>query len=492
MVDSYFGDLADDVRSAEGFLWRAWRDASVLERLSDDDPCPCDQPNARWGTCHKWTGALGTAEYVPFTDRDLVHFTPYDPNKARPPVDVDELLARQPTDFPVGPHIQTFTFTLPFTLGLEDAVGHTMTVADDWADPDDAGHFGRTPTVRIRLHNEEVNTRNLWLGDPTRALQRLYGERADVPPEVVTPDLGTSYEQWVSLETPGARLKSDRVTDPAFAFHRSLTALEAFLRAMDLAVSDPRVTTVTTHDLGPVVFRGAITKDGRWHRLGNLLMHPDAFPFALPVVPFDSIRAQFLRSFNDLQHGRPFLLASLWHGRALRAFRFRGDTADCVVSLQTAVESMMYDLFRSLLVDEGRTGAEIGSELGRDVVFKSLVTRDVATRLGGDWHLTGNGTVATYWASLYTIRNRVVHTGYTPDVRQAEDAMQAYLDIREFVSTRLWARWPKYPRTLVAKVGVNGLERRGWMTKRVRDAYAQLAAEPNPFYWPDDAAGRSR
>jgi hypothetical protein len=184
------------------------------------------------------------------------------------------------------------------------------------------------------------------------------------------------------------------------------------------------------------------------------------------------------------------MLANLWHGRALRALRVRGDMADAVVNLQTAVESMMYDLLGVLMVDEGATSTEIAGVLGGELQFKALVTGQLIPRLGGNWNPNSHGAFGSYWTKLYRLRNRVVHGGYSPSAAEANDALGAFYTVREFVSERLWDRRKKYPRALLAKVGSNGLVRRGWMTATVRVRSARFQAEPYPFYWARDTAKR--
>jgi hypothetical protein len=366
-----------------------------------------------------------------------------------------------------------------------------MALYAQWADPNDVGHFGKTPLVRIRLHNEATDGREFWPNSSATVLEGLYGRFADSIGEVTVVPFENTYEQWVSLETPSAPLRSEPVEDRAYAFHRALDALNTFLMSMDLAISDLRVSRISTQEIGPVVFRGAYTRDGKWVRLGDLLMHPDAYPFPVPVVPFKSIQRQFEDVLKDLSGGRPFMLANLWHGRALRALRIRGDMADAVVNLQTAVESMMYDLLRALMVDEGASSTEIDTAVAAELQFKSLVGRQLAPRLGGNWDPNSHAAFGSYWSKLYQLRNRVVHGGYSPSGAEANGALDAFFAVREFVSERLWDRSRTYPRALLAKVGSNGLARRGWMTARMRAQCAKFLAEPYPFYWPRDIANRS-
>jgi len=344
--------------------------------------------------------------------------------------------------------------------------------------------------VRIRIHNEPTDGREFWPNLAATALEQFYGKVTDSTGEVIVVPFENTYEQWISLETPSARMKSEPAGDRAYAFHRALEAFNAFLTSMELAISDLRVSPVSTQQIGPVVFRGVFARDRKWVRLGDLLMHPDAYPFPVPVVPFTSIQRQFEGVFQDLSGGRPFMLANLWHGRALRALRVRGDMADAVVNLQTATESMMYDLLRAVRVDEGATSTEIASGLAGELQFRALVTRQIASRLGGNWSPNSGGAFGTYWSKLYLLRNRVVHGGYSPSGVEAETALDAFFAIREFISERLWHHSRAYPRALLAKVGSNGLVRRGWMTARMRSTCAKFLAEPLPFYWPRDLANR--
>jgi hypothetical protein len=51
-------DMQTRLHDAAGLAWRAWKNPSQLMSLADDDPCPCDESDTLWGTCHKWTESL--------------------------------------------------------------------------------------------------------------------------------------------------------------------------------------------------------------------------------------------------------------------------------------------------------------------------------------------------------------------------------------------------------------------------------------------------
>jgi hypothetical protein len=487
VAEKYAPDLKEDVRRCEAFLWRAWKDPQELLGLRDDDPCPCDEPGTLWGECHKWTEELGAVQYVPLTDVDVVNFIPYDPSKHKP-LDIS-IRGTAPEDIPKGPVILTFTLKLPFTLGLEDIGEHVIALPDDWADPDDVANFGKTPIVRFRLHNQATDGMALWPIHAPDALQAFYGNSDHLPSIEDFAPIPDSYEQWVTIETPSGRLASESPDDTAYAFHRGLEVLNTFLTVLELAESDRRISRVSTHEIGAVVFRGALTREGNWIRLGDLVMHIDSYPFPLRPESYDALKRQMDSALQSLQGGRPFVMATLWYGRALRAFHLRGDYPDCVVNAQTAAESMMYDLLRGLFIDLGKPSKEIAAKVKPELPFKSLLTKEIPPRLGGDWNLYGSSPIGRYWNALYLLRNRVAHAGYSPNSVETELALEAYLNVREYINELLWKRNSMYPRTLLAKVGENGLVRRGWMSVKVQERCAIFKAEPRPFYWPKDLAG---
>lgn len=488
MIPRYFPDLEDDLKNAEGLLWRAWKPLSVLNNLHDADECPCDRPGTRWSDCHGWTSRLGTSHYEPMKDDDLVSFGAWSaPGQNRAD---DALRMEFPTDVPSGPIVVTFTFRIPFTLSIEGGGSHLLVLQDARADPDDIAHFGKQVPVRIRLHNEPLGGYDIWPPNAPSALHAFFGTALDDQPQPLWGEGLGAYDQWVTVETPNARLMREPPEDHAFAFHRCLEAFNTFLSALHIATKDDQVHPVATQELGALVFRGAYTQDGQWQQLSPLLMHPEALPYARQPVTLASLQRQLDSAFRDLHAGRPFLLAAIWHQRATAAATQRGDYTDCIVSLQTSVESMMFDLLRMLLVDRGKSASDIEARVSRELSYRSLLVKEIANLLGGDWHLEGQGPVGRYWKGLYLLRNRVVHGGYQPSAREAEEGRQIYLDLREEMSARLWARHKMYPRTLLAKVGENGLVRRGWMTADMRTRCASFFTEARPFYWPADIAGR--
>jgi hypothetical protein len=184
---------------------------------------------------------------------------------------------------------------------------------------------------------------------------------------------------------------------------------------------------------------------------------------------------------------KPYLNTAIWRSRAQRAHRQTGDATDAIISFQVAAETLLYDTYRMLLVDEDWTSTQISSELESEIPFKSLLTRKIPAKLGGQWDTTREETaVGYYWKNLYLVRNLVVHAGLHAHGGHANDAQAAYWKLRDHLEGRLWIKHNSYPRTLLARFGEKQLEQRGWLTASMRRLIGEINNGPKPYHWPVD------
>jgi hypothetical protein len=257
-----------------------------------------------------------------------------------------------------------------------------------------------------------------------------------------------------------------------------------------LARDDDWVRAVSARELRPIVVIGTLAFDGEWQYLSQMLMHPDAK--ARPLT--SRAVSAHVRGLNEamaaIGGGEPFVRSRQWRARAERR-KYEGDAADSVVCFQIAAETLVYELFSLLLVDEGLTSREIDRRRGFGLRYKTLLTRELGSRLRGTWDLTDEKAPAgRYWNRLYRLRNRIVHAGYLPHDGDAEQAETAYTEFDQVLEERLRVVAKTYPRTLLAKVGKIELEQRGWVTKLLAPVIAKVGSEETPFYLPRDLAGR--
>lgn len=391
-----------------------------------------------------------------------------------------------------GPYVATFTGRIPFLLGIPDELGHTINFYHPFVDPEAATVFGPHPTVNIRLFTLRTPGIPVRSAGAASALKRFYGY--DLPhglPTRFAADKLADYDQWVTLETPGAIAVGEAPLDKGYTFHRCLSFFNMFIQAVMLGTRDFRLRTVVGQDFHPAITVGAITvHDGRWHHLTDMMMFPD-FHLKQAILGKQPLtEAEFRDGLSRIQSNAPFNRTLLWRGRADDAVQ-TGDAASAIVGLQTAAEALMFDLYRMLLIDEGWSKQEIDDALATEPAFATLVKTLLKDKLGGHWDPTLRGTpFGRYWEKVYQVRNDIVHRGFEPHFGHAEEANEAYVALFEFVATRVRNKARTYPRTLLALVGEDGLRKRGWLSTRMKSFTAAATAEPGPFFQPWDEAGR--
>ncbi len=321
----------------------------------------------------------------------------------------------------------------------------------------------------------------------------MYG--VELPSSQVDALPGLAYEQWISMETPSARLSLEKVEDAAYPFHRCVGVLGFFLRSHNFVFHDPHVYPVSTQELGNVVYIGEYEIGGRaWHYRSSMLMHPGRLPAYKPYeTRFKSESEAIAWGARALALGRPFSRSVQLVLRAERASGIRGDGADAVVGLQTALESRLYETWRLLLVDKGESAADIERRVAAETSFRSLLLTILPQFLGGSWNRTDKeSAVGACWEKLYLLRNRVVHVGHEPSVYEFQAGRDAYDRLRHFVRERVWERRFLYPRTTLAVIGRDGMAARGWSDPNFDRRIEQFLAEPAPYFLPWDIAGRPK
>jgi hypothetical protein len=198
------------------------------------------------------------------------------------------------------------------------------------------------------------------------------------------------------------------------------------------------------------VIVGALSLDGDWTIQGPMLMHP--YAKARRSSSRSAVRhaGNLNRAMDTMLRGNPFVRSWQWKARAQRR-RYEGDNADAVVSFQIAAEVLLFEVWALLLIDEGRSAAQV-ADRRRDTPFASLIKSELGQRLGGSWDTTRLGTpVGGYWSNLYLLRIEVVHSGYLPHDGDAEQAERAFEGFEKFLDERLATKAKRYPSAVAAR-----------------------------------------
>lgn len=255
------------------------------------------------------------------------------------------------------------------------------------------------------------------------------------------------------------------------AFDRCFERIRQFCRAYR-TTSHQLISPVTLSRL-PLGLPYAVAKlDERFSGITGWLQLHYFFPDLQPRDPLESDEIERLHVVIERQSMNDPFLSSQWQSdEARRLMNRSGDKSDAVVHAHLAAEIFLDGVLLYMLWETG-TSPQEAAKLFDDGLAKR-VRRDYAPRLGGNWN-PSSGPMSAFKKDLLHLRGRVVHSGYEPSTEEAETALDAYLQIVEFVKNRLADKRLTYPRTTLMVLGRPGLERmglwKGWMEAFMSDA----------------------
>jgi hypothetical protein len=385
-------------------------------------------------------------------------------------------------------YLATYLFRLPFGLGLDPDENHIIQTTDVEAATRGRPEAECVTWVNFRLARLATGGDRYFPQSINSAAQYFYEQDIPIedPDARFAPD--KAYELWVSAETPLARFPGEPHIH-ARTLERCFRSLDTLLRAYRLATRDPSIYPLGPASINKMVPVGVRDVDGGWHYVMTLIMRPESGIPAYPTSMTPQQMAAFVGAVQGLALGHPFLRGKDLELTAYRQAFALDDLTAAIVSLQTAMESTLFELWHLTMVDSRMTRSEIETETQSDKPFKTLLTRLIPSLLGGRWNLKSEETpVGRYWRSLYQLRNSVVHSGDIPQEWQFSEARSAYNELIVYLAERLLINWHKYPRTLAAFGHARGLPPGMSLPKEAEGVIASIMSEPKPFWWPRDSA----
>ena len=380
--------------------------------------------------------------------------------------------------------LATYLFQLPFGLGFDPDQTHSIQQTSLEGLTQGIPEIQCVSFVNFRFARIPSNGERFLPEGINHATRLLYG--TDLPVDNTEGRFASdyAYKLWVSTETPLAKLPGERDM-PARTLERCFRALDILLRAYRMATGDPSVYPMGPAGVNKTVPVGVRDTNGQWHFLMALIMRAES---GIPNYP-TSMTSKELSVLGALVQGlsmnSPFL-----RGRDLELTSFRqayalDDLPSAVVSLQTAVESTLFQLWHQIMVDLDMTRSQIDAETQSDKPFKTLLTSILPSLLGGRWDINAEQTpVGRYWRDLYLLRNEVVHSGANVQEWQLDKALSAHRALIRHVAERLLVKWRKYPRTMAAFGNARGFP--PGLSREAQRAMVSILSEPRPYWWPPE------
>lgn len=384
------------------------------------------------------------------------------------------------------PHKSTFTIQMD-ALMLDrrwDRSDHL--IIEDKVSPE-AWSMGRA-WVSLRFWQPAVRRR--WFVDPepvARVLQALVPPTGDQT-DAEMPD--TSHDTYVTVvEAVTQAAGAEGAASPNLlseCFTRSLAAVNQVVDAYSVAHNDPQVTRVSSQHLG--LFSWVLSR-----RLSNTEFDAMAV-YLLPYVPrvdkepLDQTGMELLSVYIAADAaGQPFMAGERFYHQAIDAMQ-RGEYDSAVVLTATSGEVLLDTLLVCLLVESGeREQAEDAFAIQPGL--KARVQRRYGPLLGGSWNPDSETTVVgKWWQNVESVRARILHGGYRASAQEAHEAVGIGQMLEEFVDERLGAKCTVYPRTVLSKLGVPGLEKRGRYSRKMRQLTAEFTLEASVAFWAEVGA----
>jgi hypothetical protein len=162
---------------------------------------------------------------------------------------------------------------------------------------------------------------------------------------------------------------------------------------------------------------------------------------------------------------------------AQRAAQTDGDYVECILKAAAAAEVLIKHLAwmltweaTQIFSNDPAPGTFIAKPTS-EAKPRDLIGKVLSPRLGGNWSSqTPQHPIGAWRTAIAKRRNAVIHLGYRPSTREADEAVAALTALESHMLDRLAAKAAVYPRTALQILGRAGLERRGAFGK-VRATY---------------------
>ncbi|WP_026966581.1 hypothetical protein [Algoriphagus terrigena] len=258
--------------------------------------------------------------------------------------------------------------------------------------------------------------------------------------EVTLCVVGSEFK-FDSFEKDGVeRILSDEHT---YFFDKSLDHLNAVILAYSVHFQDEYVYQITKFDLPP--FCGyELINTTEWSVESILFVLHNNIDVNLNEITLKQCDA--LQNFSNhiISNEYMFLLPEKYLLLAKNKLN-KGLYSEAVTFAQTAIEVKIKRLFYYFLNVEGLYEDEI-IEVMENTTFMSMIKKELSKRLGGIWDITKEGSeIGNWYEKCYSLRNRVVHVGFIPELYETEQALK-YAKIFAFYIIQLIEKKKKtYP-----------------------------------------------
>jgi hypothetical protein len=352
-----------------------------------------------------------------------------------------------------------FYLELPFHMPYMSGATFNMALMDEqWVQPTPEG-LPETPLVYLSA----IQKRALSKPDPSPALQHTLRALLHTRGR---PDIQTSFDgnlqgppplhiaTIIEAITPKVLLQSEvetgRSSHPSTYLDRCLRALNMWIRSIAVATGLLTVGTVSRENLaGFMPFFHQRPDDGAIVRGDFYQVHKNPATSANLITTKGSVE-KIRRCASSIDDTHGVWKAAEWRQAAYRLAAIEGQYDMAVIALNTALEILVFGIARVLLVDEGKTTAEIDALLHGRLGVDDVCHQHIEHRIGGRWGATDPSCAfGDVNQRVVDIRNQIAHRGHSISYHETEAALKSFVGFMQFVTERVGTKRRKYPRALM-------------------------------------------
>lgn len=387
-----------------------------------------------------------------------------------------------------------FYLQLPFYLPYLDGATFNVTMSrEEYADSPPSQLAGHSPFVLMKVLQRATPPDMVGLG----VINRIHAElksQGRLDPELQSPlfdftrsPMPLHFTTVVEAITPKLQLRSERDRDmplhPGVLLDRCLTALNQWMESYSVATGNRRVHPITKEQLPPdIMLMHQQPETGQIMRVDFMRGHAN-LPWSNNEIATPATTDRIMRIASNLEDHHTVWNAARWLAAAERLVLVDGYYEMSLVALHTAGELFASGVALVLLVDEGKSAAEIDGLLPVRMGLLKVCNTFLQPRLKGNWDRTSRShPFGRFWQEVVLERNVVVHRGARLTPERLRAALVAMREFIEFVTYRVDRIRNRYPRTMMELITAFG-KPESVVIGKAFDRRAQLIVASTPKYW---------
>lgn len=229
----------------------------------------------------------------------------------------------------------------------------------------------------------------------------------------------------------------------SYFFNKSLEHLNATIMAYSIYSQDEYAFELTKYDLAPTcVYELIKTDDWKIDNILFILHHT----IDTPLKELSPQQSNALNKFSNhlIVNDYIFMISEKYMLMSKNKLN-KGQFSESVIFAQIAIEVKIKRIYYYFLKKEGLPKDQIIDAL-ENIAFMSIIKKEIFKRLGGIWDITKPDSIIKEWYDkCYSLRNRVIHVGYTPALQETNLAVNGARNFALYITDLIRQRKKEYP-----------------------------------------------